>query len=168
MVATERMEFVDSEVKTSVPSGEGNGGDISLKGPASEGFPNVPVGVVLLNGSNIVASAGAGSGGNISIVAGGYLQSGDSVVDASSDDPSIDGEISIRAPANDITTEVAALPIELLDTAALVASACSSSQGANASFQVQRRTRPALPPDVVTGLDVMAVSDPCARRENLQ
>ena len=128
---------------------------------------NVPVGVVLLNDSDVEASAGAGSGGNISIVANGYLQSGDSVVDASSE-KSIDGEISIRAPANDITTEVAALPVELLDTAALVASACSSTQGADASFQVQRRLRPALPPDMVTGLDVMRLSDPCANRENLQ
>ena len=162
LIAMDRMEFIDSEVTTSVAKGVGNGGDITLKGVGDE-----PVGVVVLTGSDILARAQDGAGGDISIVADGYLESGDSVLDASSD-KFIDGEISIRAPANDITSEVAALPIDLLDTAALVASACSASQGVDASFQVQRRTRPAPPPDVVIGLDVLAAADPCGGRESVQ
>ena len=142
--ASETIELVSASVETQVNTGRGNAGEITVRG--SE-VPGSPVGAIMLNDGKILSTAKEGNGGDISIVARGYLPSGDSVVDASSDD-SIDGKIVVRAPANDLTSEVAALPVELLDTAALVASACGPGAVQGASFQVQRRLAPPLPPDV--------------------
>ena len=162
--ASETIELVSASVETQVNTGRGNAGEITVRG--SE-VPGSPVGAIMLNDGKILSTAKEGNGGDISIVARGYLPSGDSVVDASSDD-SIDGKIVVRAPDNDLTSEVAALPIELLDTAALVASACGPDAVQGASFQVQRRLAPPLPPDVSAAWRPAAGTSPCLGEETLQ
>ena len=63
---------------------------------------------VLMNRSNILASANAGNGGNVTITTGFFVASADSTIDASSS-RGLDGEVLIDSP-NELTGSV--LPLE--------------------------------------------------------
>ena len=92
----------DSKVITSVASGVGSGGNITI-GSTSHPFDNV-----ILKNSEIRADAFGGPGGNIDINANVYLTSG-SVVSASSQ-LSTPGTIAIEATFTDVSGTVAQLP----------------------------------------------------------
>jgi filamentous hemagglutinin family protein len=109
-----------SAITTSVTSG--TGGDIVID----------PDFVVLQSGSRIVARAGEGQGGSIRIVAGGFLASPDSVVDASAD-VGIDGQVEIESPDVDLSGQLAALPVSFQDAAALLREPCAARGGGAAS-----------------------------------
>jgi large exoprotein involved in heme utilization and adhesion len=77
---------------------------------------------VLLNRSDILASANAGNGGNITITAGFFVASADSRVDASST-RGLDGEILIDSP-NELTGSVLPLATPAPVVAGLLAQNC--------------------------------------------
>jgi large exoprotein involved in heme utilization and adhesion len=78
---------------------------------------------VLLNRSDILASANAGNGGNITITAGFFVASADSAIDASST-RGLDGEILIDSP-NELTGSVLPLTTPVPVVAGLLAQNCT-------------------------------------------
>ena len=99
--------LLDSSVTTSVQSGAGGGGNITID-------PQF----VILNRSAIRANAFGGPGGNITIAAGVFL-SPESAVTASSvlDVP---GVIDIQASVSDVSGSLVQLPAEILEASALL------------------------------------------------
>ena len=77
---------------------------------------------VLLNRSDILASANAGNGGNITITAGFFVASAESTIDASST-RGLDGEILIDSP-NELTGTVLPLATPVPVVAGLLAQNC--------------------------------------------
>jgi hypothetical protein len=98
----------------------------------------------VLDQSRIEAKADTGEGGNISITAGTFFQSPDSVLDASAGPAGIDGTVSIVAPDTDVTSGITTLPSVFLDATALMRNACSAASSEGGSFVVS--TRAGLPP----------------------
>lgn len=119
--ASERVYLYNSQITTSVGTGRGNGGNISID-------PQF----VVLNNSRIVANAFGGNGGNINIVAGNFIASPDSVVDASSQ-LGISGSITITAPKADVAGGVGVLTASFFDASALLRSNCGARAGRMAS-----------------------------------
>jgi len=135
--ALDRIELLRSRVSTSVRASEGdeNGGDISLD-------PHF----VLVNRSEILAQAVRGDGGNIRIVAGTFLESNDSLIDASSDF-GVDGTVVVEGPEDQLKGGLVRLPSEFLDATRLLGERCAARDAARVgSFVVGDRTgRPASP-----------------------
>jgi large exoprotein involved in heme utilization and adhesion len=104
-----------SEITTAVGSGQGAGGNIFID----------PTFVILEDGSRIVANAFGGSGGNIRIIAAYFLNTLDTLVDASSQ-LGVPGTVSIAAPNNNLSTQIKVLPATFFDASQLVREACSS------------------------------------------
>ncbi len=121
------VQLTDSQVTTSVESGFGGGGNISID----------PVGVVLKN-SAIIANAFGGPGGNISIVAGQFIFDLNSVVSASSA-LGIDGEINIDAPDTTVAGQLVPLPKNFLDASKLLRDRCGAARGGTSSLSAQGR-----------------------------
>ena len=159
IIADEIVHLQGSELTTSVLDGAGGGGDIDID-------PEF----VVLDQSRIVAQAVEGAGGNITITAGTFFATPDSLVDASSE-LGIDGTVSIVAPDTDVTSGITTLPSEVLDATALMKSACSAATAEGGSFVVA--ARPGLPvsPDALlaafdertTGMGAAAVPASAAR-----
>jgi hypothetical protein len=94
---------------------------------------------VLDGGSEIVAQAQEGRGGNIRITSDFFFQSPDSLVDASSGNPALSGTVEIDSPDTDITGGVTALPESFFDAATVLATPCAERSGAEVSRLVVRR-----------------------------
>jgi filamentous hemagglutinin family protein len=131
IIADQIIHLQGSELTTSVLKGAGGGGDIEID-------PEF----VVLDQSRIVAQAVEGAGGNITITAGTFFATPDSVVDASSE-LGIDGTVSIVAPDTDVTSGITTLPSDVLDATSLMRSACSAATAEGGSFVVV--ARPGLP-----------------------
>ena len=101
--ARDLLRLQDSAITTSVNGGEGRGGDIFVD----------PVFIILEN-SRIQANAYGGDGGNITLVADYLLQSGPSVIEASSA-LSTSGEVEVQAVDMDAGALQAATEIDPLD-----------------------------------------------------
>ena len=114
----------NSSLTTLVANGAGGGGDITID-------PEF----VVLDRSQLVARAVEGAGGNISIVAGTYFESPDSVVDASSE-LGIDGVVTVTPPDTDVTSGITTLPSVFLDATQLMRSACTAATAGSGSFVV--------------------------------
>lgn len=114
ILADRLLYLLSSQITTSVAGGSGSGGDIFID-------PDF----VVLNKSRIVANAVEGNGGNITITAGRFLKSSDSVVEASSE-LGIDGQISISSPDADVTAGLAQLPGGLAENVQLSQLACTA------------------------------------------
>lgn len=129
IVADELVNLVDSSIDTSVAIGGGDGGDISID-------PDL----VVLNHSNILANALDGDGGRIFIRAGAFVQSADSVVQASSlgSGSGIDGTVIIESPDSDLNTDATQLPQQYLDASGLMKTTCAARAGALSSLVVTR------------------------------
>lgn len=112
--AIELVRLTNSRITTSVGTGFGNGGNINID----------PI-FVVLDGSQITANAFGGNGGNINIVTNALLQSGNSIIEASSE-LGIQGTIQISAPESDLTGGLAALPSSLFDPSLLLRESCSA------------------------------------------
>jgi filamentous hemagglutinin family protein len=132
--ATKLVSLYRSEVTTSVTGGRG--GDIAVD-PKN----------MVLNESRIIARAGAGSGGNIRIVAGRLLRDFSSSIDASAE-TGIDGTVEIESPTVDLNEQLEALPADYADTAGLLHGSCAERAAAGGgSFVVRSRARAGPPPD---------------------
>ncbi|MGH8502909.1 MAG: hypothetical protein ACREVE_10670, partial [Gammaproteobacteria bacterium] len=134
--AGELVDLVDSRITTSVRAGEGRGGDITID-------PRF----VVLDDSQIRASADRGRGGDITIVAGQFFQTPDSIVDASSEE-NIDGTVVIDSPDTDLTGSITRLPASFLNAAALLSERCAARDADEASsFVIVGRGVPRGPED---------------------
>ncbi|TKB79447.1 MAG: filamentous hemagglutinin N-terminal domain-containing protein [Nitrospira sp.] len=124
--APRMIRLIGSPISTSVAgaAGDSNGGNISID-------PDF----VILQGSQILARAFAGSGGAIDVTAGLFLADPASVVDASST-LGVSGTVQINAPINNLSSVVARLPESLLAVQALLRASCAAklAQGATSSF----------------------------------
>jgi len=114
--------LLDSKITTSVESGEGAGGNISID-------PEF----VVLNSSQIIANAFGGPGGNIHIVAGHFIATPDSVVQASSA-RNIDGNVLIESTRADIGDKATPLPESFLNLSALLRAHCSAVRSDTSSL----------------------------------
>ena len=128
LLARDQIHLTDSVVSTSVESGVGGGGNILLD-------PEF----VVLNKSDVIANAFGGPGGNIRIVAGSFVPSADSVVEASSQ-LGVQGTIVIESPENDIAGQIAQLPRAYLDVSHLLPERCTAQRSeSESSFIVTGR-----------------------------
>jgi len=135
--------LLNSEITTSVESGFGNGGNITID-------PQF----VILNNSRIVANAFGGNGGNILIVANNFVSSADSIVDASSA-LGINGTVNIQSPDTDLSSGLTDLPESFLNVAALLREPCRARRSINQSSFIVRG-RSAIPPGPMSPLPVSA------------
>jgi len=119
LTATDRVYMADAEITTSVESGFGGGGNINID----------PDFVIMRNG-RILANAYGGPGGNIDIVAGNFIATPDSLVDASSA-LGIDGTVNISSPDQDVSQDLAVLPAKYLDVTSLISDRCGTTAGAS-------------------------------------
>jgi hypothetical protein len=108
------LYLVGSEITTSVKGETGNGGNIAID-------PQVAV----LNHSSIVAEAVEGHGGNITITAGEFIPSSDSIISATSR-LGISGTIEINGPRVDVNGALVVLSSELRGRAAVLREACAA------------------------------------------
>jgi filamentous hemagglutinin family protein len=131
--ANHLLRLKDGQIVTSVASGVGNGGDITID----------PQFVVLDHGL-IQANALGGNGGNITIVAGQFLASPDSIVQASSQ-LGISGAIAIQAPTNDITGTLTELAGKFGNELALANAGCATAARAEKSSSLTAVGRGGLP-----------------------
>lgn len=133
--AKDLVYLEDSRITTSVGTGLGNGGNITID----------PTFVVLNNGQ-IIADAHGGNGGNITIVSDFFLASPDSIVRASSDF-GLQGSVTVTAPNVNLGAGLVALPGVFFDASSLMRTACAarSAQGANSFTGAPRGGLPAGP-----------------------
>jgi filamentous hemagglutinin family protein len=103
-----------SEITTAVGSGAGAGGNIFID----------PTFVILEN-SSITANAFGGPGGNIRIIATYFLNTLDSLIDASSQ-AGLPGTVQISSPNTNLSTQLKVLPAAFFDATQLVREACAS------------------------------------------
>jgi hypothetical protein len=90
-----------------------------------------------LNASEVIARANAGNGGNITITADAFLQSADSIVDASSR-TGLDGDVSIDS-LNQSPPVVPVVDQPFLDIADLLNNRCATATATTrSSFVVDR------------------------------
>jgi filamentous hemagglutinin family protein len=110
------VQLINSNVSTSVAgsSTDTAGGNISID-------PQF----VILQGSQVVAQAFAGTGGNITITSNVFLADPNSLVDASSA-LGISGAVDIRSPVSNISGVIGRLPESVLATQALLRAACAA------------------------------------------
>jgi large exoprotein involved in heme utilization and adhesion len=108
------LYLVSSEITTSVKGETGNGGNIRID-------PQL----VILNHSSIIAQAVEGHGGNITINAGEFIPSSDSVISATSR-LGISGTIEINGPRVDVNGALVVLSSDLRGRAAVLREACSA------------------------------------------
>jgi filamentous hemagglutinin family protein len=135
-----QVYLLDSQITTSVQSGVGTGGNITV------GSGDHPVEFVILNNGQIRADAFGGPGGNISIFADTFLTSG-SVVSASSA-LAAPGVIDIQARFTNLSGNIAQLPENVVQAAALLRAACAArlSAGKSSSLVVAGREGVPLEP----------------------
>jgi filamentous hemagglutinin family protein len=152
------VQLRNSEITTNVQGGAGSGGNITID-------PQF----VILDHSKIIASAIGGNGGNINIVAGVFLISPDSIIDASSTF-GISGTITIESPITNLSGTLAPLSGSFLRVAGLVRGCAARMQaGQSSSFVVQssRDRVPAEPGELSLGpLFARSEASPVARSLN--
>ncbi|MCK5877254.1 MAG: hypothetical protein KAG43_06430, partial [Candidatus Marithrix sp.] len=109
---------------TSVGTGEGKGGDITITSPV----------FVVMDGGIIKAQADVGHGGNINIESEQFITSPDSLISASSR-LGIDGEVKIESPNVDMESFLVILSDDAVDASRLIQKPCRMRGG---SFFVQK------------------------------
>ena len=129
--APEMVRLTNSRISTSVAGSDADtsGGNITID----------PQFVILQN-SQIIAKAFAGSGGAINVTAGVFLADPSSVVDASSQQGP-QGTVNIKSPLQNIGGELAPLSEEFSSAAALLAQQCAAraADGKFSTFVVASR-----------------------------
>jgi large exoprotein involved in heme utilization and adhesion len=133
------LRLTDSQITTSVQSGEGQGGNITI------GSIGHPFEFILLDRSQVRADAFGGPGGNINIFANVYLTSA-SVVSASSA-LSAPGTIAIEATVTDVSGSLTQLPTSPLEAAALLRASCGARLAGGKASSLVVAGREGLPLD---------------------
>lgn len=135
--AVNKLYLLDSEITTSAASGKGDGGNISIgtvnnQSMNSAGFKPT---FVVLNGSSVVANALRGNGGKIDLLTRYFLQSTDSIVQASSQF-GLQGTVSINSANANIAGSIAVLTGTFMDASKLIQEDCNKRYVQNSSFVV--------------------------------
>ena len=112
----------DSTITSTVENGTRNGGNITIHSDIS----------LLMNHSKIQAMASQGNGGNIRFITNGYIQSTDSILDASSS-AGIDGDIFIDSPEKNISNDLLLQSPDTLPTDQWLSNACDKRNAENIS-----------------------------------
>lgn len=135
--ALDLIELFRSTVSTSVRGFDGDeaGGDVTVDPPR----------FMVVNQSEILAQAIRGDGGNIRITAGTFLESADSMIDASSQ-LGVDGTVVVESPEDPLKVELLQLPSEFLDATRLLGERCAARDGASGSFVISSRSGRAASP----------------------
>ena len=134
ILAIDRVRLVNSPISTSVRSGPGSGGNITVD-------PNV----VVLQNSPITAQADRGAGGNITITTPLFLADSTSPVDASSQ-KGINGTVTIQSPTSNLSGSLGPLTSKPSQAQALLTQRCAAlANGQASSFVVAGREH--LPAD---------------------
>ena len=141
----------NAEIATSVLDGAGGGGDVVVQAP-----------FVTLDGGRIAARADEGPGGNITIASETFLSSTPlfvngqteiagvgrtSILDATSGNPALSGEVAIDAPDTDLIAKLEPLPASFLDASALLGGPCAARTERAGSFTIVGREAVPVPPD---------------------
>jgi filamentous hemagglutinin family protein len=132
--ARSMVHLIDSKITTSVGSGSGKGGNITID-------PTF----VILDHSQVRADAFGGPGGNVNIAAVVYLAT-DSVVSASSA-LGVPGTINIQASITNVSGTLAQLPGAVLQAAALLRASCGARLAASKASSLVLAGRDGLPPE---------------------
>jgi filamentous hemagglutinin family protein len=133
--APEMVQLINSNIKTSVKGTQGDtaGGDITID-------PQF----VILQGSEILAQANVGTGGNITITSNVFLADPTSVVDASSQ-LGVSGVVDIRSPVSNISGIIGRLPESVLAAQALLRAACAARLAESQVSSFVERGRDSIP-----------------------
>jgi large exoprotein involved in heme utilization and adhesion len=131
------LYLLRSQITTSVQSGFGQGGNITIGSNAH------PVEFLILNGSEIRADAFGGPGGNINVFAGTFLTS-NSILSASSA-LGVPGTIGIQAGITNVSSVVGQLPESVLQAATLLRAACATRLAGGQSSSLVVSGREGLP-----------------------
>lgn len=123
------VQLTDSQITTSVQGGLGNGGNITID-------PQF----VILSGSQILANAFGGNGGNIFITAGVFLVDPTSTISASSTF-GVSGTVNVQTTVTNLSESVAPLSGEFVHTPELLQARCAArfQGGQYSSFVVAGR-----------------------------
>jgi filamentous hemagglutinin family protein len=108
------VQLTDSQITTSVQGGLGNGGNITID----------PL-FVIVQGSQILANAFGGNGGNILIVAGVFLVDPTSTISASSTF-GVSGTVNVQTTVTNLSESVAPLSGEFVHTPELLQARCAA------------------------------------------
>jgi filamentous hemagglutinin family protein len=139
------LYLVSSKITTSVKGETGNGGNITID-------PQF----VVLNHSSIIAEAVEGHGGNITINAGQFIPSIDSIVSASSQ-LGISGTVVISGPRVDVNGALVVLSTELRSAAEVLRHSCAA-QAAQPQSSLVEGGRGGLPQDPDTTLPALYIA----------
>jgi filamentous hemagglutinin family protein len=112
--AGQLIQLIDSELTTTVQGGGGDAGNLTLDSQ-----------FVVAEGSQIIANAFAGMGGNIRLGAEVFLADPASQVSASST-LGIQGTVNIQAPVTSLSGTLAPLPQAFVNVAALLPARCAA------------------------------------------
>jgi filamentous hemagglutinin family protein len=134
LIAPTRVHLIDSTLSTSVGTGQGKGGNISID-------PEF----VILDRSQIRADAFGGPGGSIGISADVFLTQ-DSVLSASST-LSTPGTIDIQARITDVSGNVGRLPESAPVTAPILRASCAARLAGGSISTLVVAGREGLPPE---------------------
>lgn len=119
--ATSRLWLRNATITTSVGTGNGKGGNITID----------PI-FVILDGSTIQANAFGGTGGDISINANHFISSPDSVVEAvAKSEVGVDGSVVIDSPDKNISGRLKRNAIKFFDKHLSISTHCSGVGGNN-------------------------------------
>lgn len=132
--AKNNIFLMDSKITSSVLGGKENAGNIDT-------FADT----IVMNRSQIIAKADQGRGGNIHIVAEQFVQSAESIVNASSN-KGIDGEVTIDSPEMNASSGLATMPTDMLNAQQWMRTPCDA------------RTAEEISRLVVQGLDASPTS----------
>jgi large exoprotein involved in heme utilization and adhesion len=134
------IDLRESEITTTVRGGGGDAGNLTLDAP-----------FIISDGSQIIANAFGGRGGNIQIRSNVFLADPASLVSASSA-LGMRGTVDIRAPVTTLSGTLAPLPQAFVNVAALLPARCAArAQGGRYSSLVVggRDALPAEPSGVL-------------------
>ena len=120
------ISLVDSALETEVSSSRGGAGEINI-GQTTE------PGRIVLNSSRLVSNAAAGEAGDITISAKNLITSADTVIDAASDNESLNGTIRINALEQDLSGRLVPLELAYLDVNSLLLPPCAARVDADRS-----------------------------------
>ncbi|MCP4696602.1 MAG: filamentous hemagglutinin N-terminal domain-containing protein [Gammaproteobacteria bacterium] len=106
----------EGKITATVGAGKGRGGDITIENPD----------FTVLNKGQIKARADEGRGGDIRIISGNFLKTGDSIISASSR-AGIDGRVDLASPDTDVAGGLMALPPAFLNAGQWLQTPCAAA-----------------------------------------
>jgi filamentous hemagglutinin family protein len=133
------LSLFDSQIITSVQSGVGQGGNITL------GSDLHPLGFLILSDGQIRADAFGGPGGNIRVFADTFLSSG-SILSASSA-LSAPGTIDVQTRFTDLNSALVQLPENVLQATTLLRASCAARLAEGKSSSLVVAGREGVPPE---------------------